>query len=75
MELKYSNYVAFSHFHRYAVNNSGLEKELLERIGALLKEEPERTRNIVKLRLEGYSFYEIGKQQGISESSVEMSDT
>ena len=24
MELKYSNYVAFSHFPRYAVNNSGL---------------------------------------------------
>ena len=49
-----------------------LEKELLERIYALLKEEPERTRNIVNLRLEGYSFYEIGKSQGISESSARV---
>ena len=29
-----------------------LDKELLERVYALLEEEPERTRNIVKLRLE-----------------------
>ncbi len=49
-----------------------LHKELLERIYALLQEEPERTRNIVKLRLEGYSFYEIGKAQGISESSARV---
>ena len=31
-----------------------LEKELLERIHTLLDKEPERTRNIVNLRLEGY---------------------
>ncbi|MBR6643550.1 MAG: RNA polymerase sigma factor [Lachnospiraceae bacterium] len=49
-----------------------LEKELLERIHAILEKEPERTRNIVKLRLEGYSFYEIGKLQGISESSARV---
>jgi len=24
IQLKYSNYVAFSHFHGYAVNNPGL---------------------------------------------------
>ena len=49
-----------------------LEKELLEHIYALLEEEPERTRKIVNLRLEGYSFYEIGKLQGISESSARV---
>lgn len=49
-----------------------LEKELLERIHAILEKEPERTRNIVKLRMEGYSFYEIGKLQGISESSARV---
>lgn len=49
-----------------------LDKELLQRIYALLEEEPERTRTIVKLRMEGYSFYEIGKQQGISESSARV---
>lgn len=49
-----------------------LEKELLERIYSLLEKEPERTRNIMKQRLEGYSFYEIGKLQGISESSARV---
>ena len=49
-----------------------LNKELLERIHSLLEKEPERTRNIVKQRLEGYSFYEIGKLQGISESSARV---
>ena len=49
-----------------------LEKELLERIHTLLDEEPERTRSIVKLRMEGYSFYEIGKQYNISESSARV---
>ena len=49
-----------------------LDKELLERIHTLLEEEPERTQNIVNFRLEGYSFYEIGKSQGISESSARV---
>lgn len=49
-----------------------LDKELLERVYALLEEEPERTRNIVKLRLEGYSFYEIAKRENISESSARV---
>ena len=49
-----------------------LEKELLERIHALLDEEPERTRNIVNLRLEGYSFYEIAQKENISESSARV---
>ena len=37
MQLKYSNYVAFSHFHGKAVNNSGLGnnyKNKVEHIGA-----------------------------------------
>ena len=49
-----------------------LDKELLERLEELLLQEPERTRKIVKLRMEGYSFYEIGKCQNISESSARV---
>lgn len=49
-----------------------LDKELLQRIYTLLEEEPERTRTIVRLRMEGYSFYEIGKSQDISESSARV---
>ena len=60
-----------------AANSKGpeeqyLEKELLERIHTLLEEEPERTRNIVTLRLEGYSFYEIAQKENISESSARV---
>ena len=49
-----------------------MDKELLERLEELLLQEPERTRKIVKLRMEGYSFYEIGKCQNISESSARV---
>lgn len=49
-----------------------LDKELLKRMEELLLQEPERTRNIVKLRMEGYSFYEIGKSQNVSESSARV---
>lgn len=49
-----------------------LDKELLGRIYALLEAEPERTRNIVMFRMEGYSFYEIAKKENISESSARV---
>ncbi len=49
-----------------------LVKELLERVEALLKAEPERTGRIVNKRMEGYSFYEIGREEGISESSARV---
>ena len=49
-----------------------LNKELLERIYTLIGEEPERTGTIVKLRLEGYSFYEIAQKENISESSARV---
>ena len=49
-------------------------RELIERIGALLSEEPERTRRIVRMRLDGFSFYEIGRACGVSESSARVID-
>jgi len=67
----------FGNFGNGVSNGKGieeqyLEKELLERINVLLKEEPERTRNIVNLRLAGYSFYEIAQKENISESSARV---
>lgn len=50
------------------------DKELAERICALLDQEPERTRRIVLMRTEGYSFYEIGQKTGISENSARVID-
>ena len=49
-------------------------QEVIDRIYRLLEQEPERTRNIVLMRLDGYSFYEIGTKFGISESSARVID-
>ena len=49
-------------------------RALAEKIRALLEAEPERTRGIVLMRIEGFSFYEIGLKYGISESSARVID-
>lgn len=54
------------------IEETYIEQELLEQIYALLEQEPERSQNIVKLRLEGYSFHEIAKKEEISESSARV---
>lgn len=45
-----------------------------QRVHDLLAQEPERTQTIVSLRLEGWSFHEIGQQVGVSESSARVID-
>lgn len=49
-----------------------MQKELAERILSLLTQEPERTRKVLAMRMEGYSFHEIGRALGISESSARV---
>ena len=44
------------------------------RVHELLQQEPERTRTIVSLRLEGQSFHEIGQRCGISDSAARVID-
>lgn len=51
-----------------------LKKETAQRIKSLLAGEPERTRTILRLRMEGYSFHEIGNKLGISENSARVID-
>lgn len=51
-----------------------LRKKNREIRTVLMGEEPERTRNIVKMRLDGYSFYEIGVKYQISENSARVID-
>ncbi len=48
------------------------DSSLNEVIHRLLKTEPEQTRVIFILRLEGYSYYEIGTKCGISENSARV---
>ena len=50
------------------------DRAAADRIRALLAEEPERTRQIVSLRLEGLSFHEIGQRCGVTESSARVID-
>lgn len=47
---------------------------MAQRIDQLLEAEPKRKRRVVKMRLEGYSFYEIGVACGISDSSARVID-
>ena len=50
------------------------DRALAERIYELLAKEPERTRQVVLMRLEGFSFYEIGAKYGVSENSARVID-
>lgn len=51
-----------------------LRREAAGRIRELLDTEPERSRKIVLMRIEGYSFREIAGKTGLSESSVRVID-
>lgn len=48
--------------------------ELIKRIHYFLDQEPEKNRDIVLMRIDGYSFYEISKKHSISESSARVLD-
>jgi RNA polymerase sigma-70 factor (ECF subfamily) len=48
------------------------KSELAKRTLELLAQEDSRTRTIVMMRIEGFSFYEIAKQSGISEGSARV---
>ena len=44
----------------------------MERLRALAAGLPERNRRVLELRLEGYSYHEIGAAVGISEASARV---
>lgn len=49
-----------------------INRALIKRIYELLEQEAERSRKIALMRIEGFSFYEIGEAVGISESSARV---
>ena len=51
-----------------------VQREAVRRIRELLGEEPPRQREVVLLRIEGYSVAETAKKLGLSESSVRVID-
>ncbi len=50
------------------------DKEVIERIILLLDLESEKAKDIILMRVSGFSFYEIGQRIGISESSARVID-
>lgn len=51
-----------------------IKKELASKINTLLENEPSRTKYIIFMRIEGYSYFEIGKKYNISEGSARVID-
>ena len=51
-----------------------VKKELYKRIMELLDQEEPRTKSIVMMRIEGYSFYEIAQKHSVSEGSARVID-
>ncbi|MBR6789573.1 MAG: sigma-70 family RNA polymerase sigma factor [Oscillospiraceae bacterium] len=51
-----------------------IRKEAVRRIRELLDAEPERAKQTVLMRIEGYSFREIAGKLGLSENSVRVID-
>ncbi len=47
-------------------------KEAADLISGILKQEPVLTREVVRMRLEGYSYYEISVRYNISEASARV---
>ncbi len=51
-----------------------MTKELVGRIYELLEQEPNKNKEIVLMRVDGYSYYEIAQKHNISESSARVID-
>lgn len=57
-----------------SIERSSYHNEVSNRILDLLDKEDKRTKDIVMMRVEGYSFYEIGNKFKISEGSARVID-
>lgn len=55
-----------------SADKTTLDRELIERIYAIINGERDRPREVALLRIDGYSFYEIGRRLGISENSARV---
>lgn len=60
------------HPNTVSAEKTMLDRELIKRIYAIINEERERPREVALLRIDGYSFYEIGRRLGISENSARV---
>ena len=51
-----------------------IQKEAARRLQTLLKQEDPRTQTVVRMRIDGYSFFEIAQKLGIREGSARVID-
>lgn len=51
-----------------------IKREVTERILSILERESNKNKDIVLMRIKGYSFYEISREYNISESSARVID-
>ena len=58
----------------FSLERQIINQSLVDRIYELLNFEPEKQKTILLMRVDGYSFYEIGKIVGISENSARVID-
>lgn len=56
------------------LENRFYKKEMARRYLDILAKESERSADIVKMRINGFSYYEIAKKHGISENSARVID-
>lgn len=61
----------------FVLDDNSMEKQLcdrdiLQRVEELVQAQPERTQEILRLRMQGFSYYEIGLKLGISENSARV---
>lgn len=59
-------------FGAKSVEETVINRELAERVYSIIEAESERVKNVAFMRIDGYSFYEIGKALGISENSARV---
>lgn len=55
-----------------ALEEKTSRSETIQKIYGILEKEPPRTKDIVLMRMDGFSFREIGQKHGISENSARV---
>lgn len=58
----------------YDMEAAAMQQEIAQNVIRLLDCEPSRTKDIVLMRIQGYSFFEIAEKHGIAEGSARVID-
>lgn len=72
IELTYDE--LFQEYVRDGIEEEVIQRQVIQRIEALLQEKDERTRRVIEMRMNGYPYGEISQALGISESSARVID-